>query len=117
MPKQAKQPRSTKTAGAVLSSGDTVIRDSVVPELARRVRGNSAKWVVYWKQDGRRKKTTLGDCATIAIDRARALARDMVSVADVPDVRPTATPSIAAFSEVFLEDCAGRWKPSTLKTN
>jgi len=63
------------------------------------------------------RKTTLGDCAAIAIDRARDLARDMVGLDIAPDARSSSAMSIADFANVFLEECAGRWKPSTLKTN
>lgn len=117
MPKQAKHTEQTRAADSVKPSGDTVIRDDIVPQLARRVRGKTAKWVVYWRQDGRPKKTTLGDCATIAIDRARDLARDMVATEVAPDARPSSAMSVAGFADVFLEECAGRWKPSTLTSN
>jgi len=117
MPKQAKQTPQRRAAKSVQPSGDTIIRDDIVPELARRVRGKSAKWVVYWRQDGRLRKTTLGDCAAIAIDRARDLARNMLGLEVAPDARSSSATSIADFANVFLEDCAGRWKPSTLKTN
>jgi hypothetical protein len=113
VPKQAKQTPQRRAAKAVQPSGDTIIRDDIVPELARRVRGKSAKWVVYWRQDRRLRKTTLGDCAAIAIDRARDLARDMVGLEVAPDARSCSATSIADFADVFLEECAGRWKPST----
>ena len=79
--------------------------------------GATARWVVYWRKDGRPKKTTLGDCATIAVDRARDLARDMVRVDPIPAAPLSGAMSLSDFAVIFLEECSGRWKPSTLISN
>ena len=48
--------------------------------------------------------------------RARTLAKDILaSQGDQPTISPAT--SISAFANVFLEDCAGRWKASTKRSH
>ena len=75
--------------------------------------------MVHLARDGRRSKTTLGDCTAIPLVRARELARDFID-AGAGETSVPALPActlVAAFAERFLADCAGRWKASTLRTN
>ena len=58
---------------------DTVVRDDVVPQLARRVRSGKSTWVVYLKSSGAGSKVTLGTCHSMPIARAREIAAEMVA--------------------------------------
>ena len=95
---------------------DRVLRDDIVPQLGRRIRGGRETWVVHCSRAGKVAKITLGACATIPIVRARAMALDLLEEA------PTHSPlsgktALAAFAQIFLDDCAGRWKPKTLHSH
>jgi hypothetical protein len=95
---------------------DRVLRDDIVPQLGRRIRGGRETWVVHCSRAGKVEKITLGACTTIPIVRARAMALDLLEEA------PTHSPlsgktALAAFAQIFLDDCAGRWKPKTLHSH
>jgi integrase len=96
---------------ANLPSGERFEWDEEVAGLARRVRANgSATWVVQWRVDGRTLRRTLGSADRLTCEAARRTARQLRGL----DV---AMPTVTAFAEVALRDCAGRWKPSTLETH
>lgn len=103
---------------------DTVVRDDIVPQLARRVRSGKSTWVVYLKSSGTGSKVTLGACDRMPIARARNIAAEMVKEAtdqSKSSLRTAAAlsgkTSLHDFAETFLLDCATRWKASTLATN
>jgi integrase len=96
---------------AKLPFGERFEWDEEVAGLARRVRANnSATWVVQWRSDGRTLRRTLGRAEQLSCEAARRAARQLRGL----DV---AMPTVTDFSETALADCAGRWKPSTLKTH
>ncbi len=92
---------------------ERVIWDKSVPGLGLRFRrGWQPRWIVKRRLDGRTVKRTLGDLDGMALDEARDTARLVLD--DLAKKRSAASPTLAAFIPVFLDDCAGRWKPSTL---
>lgn len=96
---------------AKLPSGERFEWDSEVVGLGRRLRANgSDTWVVQWRVDGRTVRRTLGRADRLTCDTARRAAQRILGL----DV---AAPTVAAFAEAALRDCAGRWKPSTLETH
>lgn len=116
-------PRTTRTKALVKQpmasppSRETIIRDTQVPQLARRERTSKATWVFLTRQDGKTRKQTLGDCATLSVDAARDLVRAMLEQSDRDDVAWSSDVPLRDFYETFLTESAGRWKPSTLATN
>lgn len=85
--------------------------DPDVPGLALRSRPSGARsWVVVRKVDGRTVKRTLGSADALTRAQARALA-------SAPMEAAAHAPTLAAFCETFLDDCAGRWKPGTRDAN
>jgi integrase len=88
--------------------------DDEVIGLARRVRANgTATWIVQSREKGRTVRRTLGRADALTLDDARAAARRVREIDTPPDVTPTVT----AFAETALRDCAGQWKPRTLVTH
>ena len=92
------------------------VRDHIVPQLARRLRGDRETWVVHMRQDGRSRKLTLGACNSIPVVRARNMALDVLGSDQAPALL-LGNSTVSAFSEVFLKDCTGRWKSSTLRSH
>jgi len=85
--------------------------DSQVTGLARRLRSNgSDTWIVQWRVGGRTVRRTLGRAERLTCEAARQAARRLQGV-------DLLTPTVVAFSETALRDCAGRWKASTLETH
>lgn len=120
------QPLSKKQRQKVLSrkplprhsneSPDRQLRDDIVPQLARRIRNGCETWVVHCRRDGKASKITLGLCEKIPVIRTRDMARDLLAeVSIAPALSGDTTMDI--FALVFLEDCAARWKPSTLHSH
>ena len=107
----------TTSANAMLLSAettlkDTVVRDDVVPQLARRVRNGKSTWVVYLKSSGAGNKMTLGTCDSIPIARAHEIAAEMVAEVNGPQnssqhvvASPTGMPRLLDFAKRFLLDC------------
>ena len=98
------------------SADDTVIRDTLIPQLGRRQRGGHASWIVYLQQDGRVRKRTLGSCASLSVLQARRIAEDLLALSYGPQVL-TAESLVSEVAVVFIDDCAGRWKPSTKRAH
>ena len=67
---------------------DKVVRDDVVPRLARRVRNKKSTWVGHLKSSGTGSKVTLGGCDSMPIERARNIASAMVADVTSPEGRP-----------------------------
>ncbi|MEM7529612.1 MAG: site-specific integrase [Pseudomonadota bacterium] len=87
--------------------------DTQVPGLGLRLRpSGTASWILQRRVDGRLKKITLGRASDIGPALARELARETMALPPV-EAAPTEAPTLAAFAERFLADCAGRWKPAT----
>ncbi|MEM9961808.1 MAG: site-specific integrase [Pseudomonadota bacterium] len=87
--------------------------DTEVPGLGLRIRpSGTASWILQRRVQGRLKKITLGRASDIDLALARELARE-TSALPPADTPPTEAPTLAAFAERFLADCAGRWKPAT----
>lgn len=63
---------------------------------------------------GRTIRKTLGDCAAISPDQARALAEAFAADLAGPKPEDLAQVTLSGFLPRYLEDCAGRWKPATL---
>lgn len=95
---------------------DKVDRDDIVPQLGRRIRGSRETWVVHCPRQGKTAKITLGACATIPVARARTMALDLLEEAPSHPTLCGET-TLAAFAQIFLDDCAGRWKPKTLHSH
>ena len=92
---------------------ERVIWDKGVPGLGLRCRrGWQPRWIVQRRLDGRTVKRTLGDLDGMDLSEARDTARNLLN--GLGKTLPAASPTLAAFIPVFLDDCAGRWKPSTL---
>lgn len=88
--------------------------DDEVCGLARRVRANgTATWLVQWRDNGRSIRRTLGRADTLTREAAREAARRLRGI----DAPAAVAPTVAAFAEAALRDCAGRWKPRTLATH
>lgn len=88
--------------------------DDEVTGLARRVRVNgTATWIVQWRESGRTIRRTLGDADELPLDAARAAARRLRGL----DAPPAIVPTVAAFADVAVRDCAGQWKPRTIRTH
>lgn len=109
-----------KLAGGDLSvdvllaeSIERVIWNKGVPGLGLRCRrGWQPRWIVQRRLDGRTVKRTLGDLDAMGLSETRDTARNLLD--DLAQALPATSPSLAAFVPVFLDDCSGRWKPSTL---
>ncbi|MGI9485987.1 MAG: tyrosine-type recombinase/integrase [Geminicoccaceae bacterium] len=99
---------------AVLAESiERVIWDKGVLGLGLRCRrGWQPRWIVQRRLEGRTVKRTLGDLDRMDLSEARDAARNLFD--DLGKTLPAASPTLAAFIPVFLDDCAGRWKPSTL---
>lgn len=88
--------------------------DDDVAGLARRVRVNgTATWIVQWRERGRTIRRTLGDAGELSRDAARAAARRLRGL----DAPAAVMPTVAAFADTALRDCAGQWKPRTIRTH
>ena len=106
------------TTGADKIPHETVAWDDEVKGLGLRTRGSKQTWILQWRVDGRSRKTTFGAASDIAVTEARALARDVLAAAVTGEaVALSKSTTMAGFAERFLKDCAGQWKPGTLKTN
>ena len=93
--------------------------DAECPGLGLRIRPSGvASWIVQRRVDGRLTKTTLGRADAIDRELARSLARasDAESATTCAATHAAALPpTLAAFAERFLADCAGRWKLRTVE--
>lgn len=101
-------------ADALLADSlERVIWDKTAPGLGLRIRrGWQPRWIVQRRLDGRTVKRTLGNLDGTDLDEARAATTRLL--ADLAEASPVTSPTLAAFIPVFLDDCAARWKPSTL---
>lgn len=117
MPRTTTKQTFAKQAVASRPSRETIIRDTQVPQLARRERTSKATWVFLTRQDGKTRKQTLGNCATLSVDAARDLVRAMRDECDSNDGSWSSGVLLRDFYETFLTECAGRWKSATLTTN
>ena len=87
--------------------------DTEVPGLGLRIRpSGTASWILQRRVNGRLKKVTLGRASDIDLALARELTRETMALPP-EDVAPSEIPTLAAFAERFLKDCAGRWKANT----
>lgn len=105
---------TTDLDGLMQVDGDEcVIWDEKVLGLGLRLRSSSKPtWIVQRKIDGRSIKRTLGRVDALGLDDARAAAKRPIDL-PVATKPPSKIPTVAAFVPVFLDDCAGQWKPST----
>lgn len=95
---------------------DQVIWDEVVPGLGRRIRPTKRTWLVQTRHGSKSVRTTLGDCSLVSEEQARQIARSYLdAMVSGPDV-VALDAGFSAFAQRYLRDCAGRWKPTTLKT-
>lgn len=95
---------------------DREIKDDIIPQLVRRIRDHRETWVVHMRQNGKTRKLTLGACGSIPIVRARSMALDVLGSDHAP-TQVLSNSTLSAFTDVFMEDCRGRWKASTLKSH
>lgn len=95
------------------SLGDRFEWDDQVPGLGRRIQRGKETWVVQWRKDGRTIRRSLGDISTLTCEEARDIGRRMRCL----QVPSAVAPSVAAFAESALQECAGRWKPRTLEAH
>ena len=91
--------------------------DSEVSGLGLRVRSKQRTWIVQARVSGKSRKVTLGRIEELSKEAARQKARAVLS-----DWKQTTTPVILSetvldFSERFLNECAGQWKPATLRAH
>jgi len=99
--------------GLLAENIERIIWDKTVLRLGLRFRrGRQPCWIVQRRVDGRTVKRTLGDLDRMDLSEARDAARVLLD--DLGKTLPATSSTVAAFIPVFLDDCAGRWKPSTL---
>ena len=94
---------------------ETVTWDDQVRQLGRRRRGTHETWIVQWRAEGRTRKQTLGACAALSADQARAAALTLLQ--DTQSVPSAHAPRVADFADRFLKENAPNWKPATQRSN
>jgi len=93
---------------------DYVIWDDEVAGLGKRVRATKSVWLCQSRVDGKTKRKTLGDCQTIKLKQARAMATAWLEQFNDRSGDELAGITLERFVERYLNDCKGRWKPTTL---
>ena len=96
---------------------EQVIWDPLVPELGHRIRHGRETWIVQTRVSGKTRKQTLGTVEGLDIRAARELASALLVCLGESKVGREAEARLQAFSEQFLKDCSGQWKPAALRHN
>ncbi|TNC95039.1 MAG: Uncharacterized protein FD119_2826 [Stygiobacter sp.] len=111
------------------AKGQAFVWDTEVRGLAVRLTSAGGKaWIAQMiVRGGKERRMTIGHCAKVPLDRARQEARKLIANADLgrdvaqeraeaKQVKPDANPTIAEFSERWLDEVvARRNRASTLK--
>ncbi len=111
------------------AKGQAFVWDSVLPGFAVRVTASGGKaWVVQTKvRGGKERRITVGSCAKVPLDKARAEASKLIAHADLGrdvaqerqearQVKPEANPTLGDFADRWLEEVvARRNRPGTVK--
>ena len=100
---------------------ERVVWDKSVTGLGKRIRpGVVDTWIYQHRVAGRTRKVTVGRCSEIDLETARRLANavgvDALQL-DCGDDSREENPTISEFAERYIDDCAGYWKPATVKSN
>ncbi|MEM8948917.1 MAG: tyrosine-type recombinase/integrase [Pseudomonadota bacterium] len=92
--------------------GERVLWDHVRRGLGLRLRaGSPSTWIYRRYVEGRLVKQTLARVDTMSLDQARAAA-ELIALGGTPGPAKVA---LREFAATFMRDCAGRWKPNTIK--
>lgn len=81
---------------------ETVTSDSDVSGLGERIRGDSHTWIVQMRVDGKSRKRTLGNVASMDRGMARDLARAQIEGFSEAAITPLETPTLAVYAQRFL---------------
>ena len=91
-------------------TSERVVWDDVVVGLGLRLRSTGRNtWITQRRVQGRMRKQTLGAANELSLEQARTAAKALFEAQDAPPIAPT----LRAFVDIFLRDCAGQWKPAT----
>ncbi|WHU04269.1 tyrosine-type recombinase/integrase [Sphingomonas sp. NIBR02145] len=104
---------------ALPASGERLLRDTLAPNLALRLRASGSRtWVVFGRVSGKTSRNTLGEVSHIPLDAARRMA----SAAPPPPTTTTRAPLFGPDARImdvmphFLKSGeSGRWKAGTLR--
>ncbi|MFE3838910.1 tyrosine-type recombinase/integrase [Pseudogemmobacter sonorensis] len=100
------------------TAAETVTWDTEVSGLGLRERGGKRSWIVQTRIEGRSVKRTLAPERQLTREAARLAAEAVIGALREPD--PDTAPKdapLAEFCENWLADCAGQWKPATIKSH
>jgi integrase len=114
MMKQEHVKRRLSAVESQKQKSDYVIWDDEVAGLGKRVRATKSVWLCQSRVDGKTKRKTLGDCQTIKLEQARAMATAWLDQFIDRAEDELAGVTLEHFVERYLNDCKGRWKPATL---
>lgn len=112
--KQEHAKRHLRAVESKQQKSDYVILDDEVTGLGKRVRATKSVWLCQSRVDGKTKRKTLGDCQTIKLEQARAMATAWLDQFNERSEDDLAGITLERFVERYLNDCKGRWKPATV---
>lgn len=72
--KQEHAKRALRAVESPKQKSDYVIWDDEVAGLGKRVRATKSVWLCQSRVDGKTKRKTLGNCQTVTLEQARAMA-------------------------------------------
>lgn len=112
--KQEHAKRALRAVESPKQKSDYVIWDDEVAGLGKRVRATKSVWLCQSRVDGKTKRKTLGDCQTIKLEQARAMAMAWLEQFNDRTEDELDGITFERFIDRYLNDCKGRWKPATV---
>lgn len=96
---------------------DNIVWDDQVRQLGLRTRDGKKTWIVQTRVDSKTKRRTLGSEADVMVCQARVLAQRTLDQLQQTYARTNPLVGMEDFANICLEDCIGRWKTGSMKTN
>ncbi|OUS06313.1 hypothetical protein A9Q96_10090 [Rhodobacterales bacterium 52_120_T64] len=112
MVKSVAKPVSQKS-----KSSEYVEWDSKVSGLGLRVRSKQRTWIVQARVSGKSRKVTLGRIEELSKDEARQKARTVLLDWKQGAMPVDLSETVQEFGTRYLNECAGQWKPATLRAH
>jgi len=99
------------------TSRDVIVWDDHVKQLGLRTRDGKKTWIVQTRVDGKTKRRTLESDDGVSAYQARILAQQTLDELKQTNARSNPFVHMEDFANICLEDCIGRWKAGSTKTN
>ena len=104
-------------ASGLVGTGDHVAWDTDVTGLGLRHRDGRRTWIVQTRVNGRSRKKTLGTADGLDLSAAREMAREVIAAWQSGQGLTSSDHRLDRFAKRFMADCAGQWKPSTIRSH